>query len=64
MLLGRVYTLNRARERAEAIAVRGNRIVYVGDWEGVTRFIGSRTRVIDAGDRGITPGLIDSQAKQ
>lgn len=62
VLLGRVYTFNRARERAEAIAVRGNRIVYVGDREGVTRFIGSRTRVIDAGDRGITPGLIDSHA--
>ena len=56
----RVFTSDESNPRAEAVATRGNRIVYVGDNEGVKSFIGGTTRVIDGQNRTLTPGLIDS----
>ena len=44
------------RPVAEAIAVRGDRIVYVGSVEGATAFQGDRTEVIDAAGRLLLPG--------
>jgi len=49
-------------DAAEAIAVRGNKIIYVGSRSGVERYINSKTTVIDAKERGVTPGLIDTHA--
>jgi predicted amidohydrolase YtcJ len=42
------------------VAVRGNRIVHVGDNAGVRAFRGPATRVIDGGGATLLPGLIDS----
>ena len=44
---GKVYTVNEAQPWAEAVAVMGNRIVYVGDAAGAKAFIGTQTQVID-----------------
>ena len=55
-----VYTLDAARSWAEAVAVKGNRIVYVGGDRGVESWIGEKTRVIDAGGRMVLPGFQDS----
>lgn len=55
-----VYTADPANPRAEAVAVRGNRIVFVGRAEDAAALRGSRTQVIDAGGRTLLPGLIDS----
>src|SRR5436853_7600954 len=57
---GNVYTANDSAPRAEAIAVKGDRIVFVGSNEGAKRFIGSRTRVIDLKGRTVLPGLTDA----
>ena len=46
-LNGKIYTVNPAQAWAEAIAVRGDRIVYVGSDAGARRFIGAATRVVD-----------------
>lgn len=43
---------------ASFAAVRGGEFVYVGDRDG--RYIGPRTRRVDAGSRTVLPGIIDS----
>jgi len=54
----RIYTVNKARPKASAIAVKGTRIVAVGD--DMKSHIGPGTRRIDAKGAAIIPGLIDS----
>lgn len=56
----RVFTSDEANPHAEAVAVRGNRIIYVGDNAGSERFRGDRTRVIDGQGQTLTPGFIDT----
>ena len=46
--------------RAEAIAIRGGRIVAVGDAASVQLFVRSAKQTIDAKGMTLTPGLIDS----
>lgn len=55
-----VYTVNPDQEWAEAVAVRGNEIVYVGDNAGATVFQGEDTTVVDLGGRMVMPGMVES----
>ncbi len=48
------------RARASALAVRGGRIVAIGDGPSVAPFIGPATQVLDLGGAVVVPGLIDS----
>jgi predicted amidohydrolase YtcJ len=57
---GRIWTANRNQPWAEAVAVRGERIVAVGSRDEIDRSIGDDTKIIDAGDGLVVPGLIDS----
>lgn len=57
---GRVSTMDAARTTAGAVAVRDGRIVAVGDDEGVGRWIGPRTRVVELRGRSVTPGFGDA----
>ena len=54
-----VYTVDKSRTVAEAVAVRGNEIVYVGSGDRGGGFIGSNTVVHDLGGRMLMPGLRD-----
>jgi predicted amidohydrolase YtcJ len=45
---------------AEAVAVRGTRIVFVGSSADASRFRGNTTRVVDAKGATVVPGLVDS----
>ena len=56
----RVFTSDEANPRAEAIAVKGNRIVYVGTNAGAEAWRGDATRVIDGQGHTLTPGFIDT----
>lgn len=56
----RVYTADEARPRAQAIAIRGDRIVFVGSAAEAEVLSGSATRVIDLGGKTVIPGLIDA----
>lgn len=56
----RIFTSDHSNPRSEALAVKGNRIVYVGSNAGAAGFKSSATRVIDAGRRTLTAGFIDS----
>jgi predicted amidohydrolase YtcJ len=62
VLLGaRVYTLEPAQPWAEAIAVRGDRILKVGTREEVRKLVREgRTRVLDLEGRLVLPGFIDN----
>ena len=60
LLNGRVLTVDAKDSVAEAVAVRGNRILSVGTVEEVSEAIGEGTEVIDLEGRTVIPGLIDS----
>jgi hypothetical protein len=57
---GNIYTVNDRQPRAQAIAVRGQRIIFVGSNRGAEKYIGKNTRVIDLGGHTVVPGLTDS----
>ena len=57
---GRIVTLDAARPQAEALAVRGDKIVALGTSKEIAVYIGPKTEVIDLGGKLATPGWIDS----
>jgi predicted amidohydrolase YtcJ len=56
---GKIYTVDAGRSVAEAIAVRGNSIVFVGSNEAARDYVGEQTRVHELGGRLVLPGLHD-----
>lgn len=57
---GNVYTANDKAPRAQAIAVKADRIVFVGSNEAAQKFVGSNTRVVDLKGSTVLPGFTDS----
>jgi predicted amidohydrolase YtcJ len=57
-----VHTVDAKRPRAEAVAVRGNRIVAVGSTADLQAFVGPKTRVLDLAGRTVVPGFDDAHA--
>ena len=57
---GRIYTVDPTRPWAQALAVRGERLLAVGEEQDVRAFQGRRTKVVDLGGRLVTPGFIDA----
>ncbi len=55
-----VYTVDTRQPTAQAVAVRGNRILYVGDNGGAIHHHAPQTQVINCGGRTLMPGFIDS----
>jgi len=56
----RIYTMNPQQPTAEAVAVSGDRIAYVGTRQGAEAFRGSATRILDLKGATVLPGLIDA----
>lgn len=56
---GRFYTVDEANPWAEAVAITGDRFVYVGDAAGAEAHVGTATEQIDLGGRLVLPGIID-----
>ncbi|MER7411519.1 MULTISPECIES: amidohydrolase [Streptomyces] len=56
----RLYTVDPALPEAEAMAVRGGRIVWVGGDDGAAEWVGPGTEVLDAEGRLVLPGFIDA----
>jgi predicted amidohydrolase YtcJ len=56
----KVYTVNSTQPEAQAVAVRGDRIVLVGSTDAALALRGSDTQVIDAGGATLVPGIQDS----
>jgi predicted amidohydrolase YtcJ len=57
---GLVYTLDPDLPRAAAVAVRGDRIIFVGETDGVQPFVGPNTEVIELGQGMLLPGFHDT----
>ena len=57
---GNVYTANDKAPRAEAIAVKADRIVFVGSNADAQKFVGQSTRVVDLKGNTVLPGFTDS----
>jgi predicted amidohydrolase YtcJ len=55
-----VITVDSADRIAQAIAIRGDRIIAVGTNAAVLRLAGPSTRRIDLAGRTVTPGLLDA----
>jgi predicted amidohydrolase YtcJ len=56
---GRVYTVAGPAPWAEAVAVKGNTIAYVGDAAGAMTLAGPDTRVIDLRGKLLMPGFVE-----
>lgn len=62
LLGGNILTVDAAFGRAEAVAIRGERIVATGTSEEVRALAGPSTRIDDLAGRTVIPGLIDTHA--
>jgi len=56
----KVFTSDESRPRAEAVAVKGNRIIYVGKNAGAESYRTESTHVIDGQGHTLTAGFIDT----
>jgi len=57
---GNIHTVNQSQPHAEAIATKGDRILFVGSNVEVMNRRGAATRVIDLHGETVLPGLTDS----
>ncbi len=57
---GNIYTVNQRQPRAQAVAVKGDRIVFVGSNLGAQKYVGKNTRVIDLKGETLLPGMTDA----
>jgi len=57
---GNVYTANDKSAKAQAIAVKGDKIIFVGTNEAAQKFVGTNTRVIDLKGNTVLPGFTDA----
>jgi len=56
----KIYTVDSKQPWAEAVAIRGSRIVFVGSARSAAELKGAQTKVIDAGGKLVLPGIEDS----
>ena len=54
----KIYTVNKNKPWAEALAISDNKIVFVGNEGDVAAWIGKKTKIIDLNDKMIVPGFI------
>jgi predicted amidohydrolase YtcJ len=62
LLNGKVFTSEAKHLRVEALAIRGDRIIAIGDTKTVEALAGPATRRIDLGGRTVIPGINDAHA--
>ena len=59
LMNGDVVTVDEAQPRAQAIAIRGDRILAVGNNADISDLIGAQTEVVDLDGQTAIPGLIE-----
>lgn len=57
---GKVYTVNAAQPWAEAVAVKGKKIVFVGSTKDAKSYVGKQTKVTDLAGKMLMPGFVES----
>ncbi|MBI4419926.1 MAG: amidohydrolase [Gemmatimonadetes bacterium] len=58
----KIYTVDASRPHAEALAVRGGRVVFVGDARGAQALVGPNTEKWDLRGKTVVPGIVDAHA--
>jgi predicted amidohydrolase YtcJ len=56
---GKLYTVNAKQPWAQAVAIRDEKIMAVGDDAEIEKLRGPHTKVIDAGGKLVLPGFVD-----
>jgi predicted amidohydrolase YtcJ len=56
---GKIYTAEDSNPIVDAVAVRGDKIIFVGSKKEVEKFQDENTQLIDLGGKTMTPGLIE-----
>lgn len=56
---GNIYTVDEDFSTATTMAVKGDRILYVGDQAGAEAYVGAGTEITDLGGKTVLPGLIE-----
>jgi hypothetical protein len=59
---GKIFTATADDDLAQALAVRGGRIVFVGKDVEAARHIGAATRVLDLAGKFVMPGIVDGHS--
>jgi predicted amidohydrolase YtcJ len=59
-LNGRIITVDDANPKADAVAIKDGKIVYVGDVRGVKLLMAASTQQIDLQGRTMVPGFVDA----
>ncbi|HEU5219243.1 MAG TPA: amidohydrolase [Gemmatimonadales bacterium] len=57
---GKVYTANDKQSKAEAVAIKGNKIVFVGGTGAARKLVGPSTKLVDLRGATVLPGLTDA----
>ena len=57
---GKVFTSDSVQPYAQAVAIRGERIIAVGKYEEISSLAGVKTRLIDLQGRVVIPGINDA----
>jgi predicted amidohydrolase YtcJ len=57
---GKILTVDSQDRIAQAVAIKGNKILKVGTTAEIRALVGPSTKVIDAGGKVVTPGMIDA----
>src|SRR5205814_8659987 len=60
---GKVYTLDAKDTVASAVAVHGERIVFIGSDAEAAKYIGPKTEISQAAGRTVHPGLNETQVQ-
>jgi predicted amidohydrolase YtcJ len=60
LLDGKIVTVSSQNSIAQAVAIKGPRILAVGDNVTIEQFVGPKTHVIQLHHRAVLPGLIDA----
>lgn len=56
---GKIYTANDSQPEVEAVAVKGDKILFAGSEKQVNEFKGEQTQVVDLQGKTMTPGFIE-----
>lgn len=59
---GTIYTADDSNPKAEALAIKDGRFIFVGSRNDLAMYIGDTTQEIDLGDNVLFPGFMDAHA--
>ncbi|MCA1575037.1 MAG: amidohydrolase family protein, partial [Acidobacteria bacterium] len=57
---GNIYTVNASQPKVEAVAVKADRIVFVGSNIAAQKYVRQSTRVVDLQGKTVVPGMTDA----